>query len=95
MVEQSSLVPRLGTIRCPPLVVVGEDDATFLEGADAMQQHIPDAQRVTIPDAEHHPHEENREAWLDAVREHLNRQKAQGWNGAGGCMLAPQGDFDS
>jgi len=71
MVEQSSLVPRLGEIRCPALIIVGEDDSSFLPGARAMAADIANARHVLIADAEHHPHEENREAWLEAVARHL------------------------
>jgi 2-succinyl-6-hydroxy-2,4-cyclohexadiene-1-carboxylate synthase len=76
MLGQASLVPRLGEIRCPTTVIVGCDDRKFLRGADAMAAAIPGARRVTIPDAGHHPHMENPEAWLAAMREHLGSASA-------------------
>ena len=73
MIDQESLVPRLGEIRCPTTVLVGADDEDFLKGADALEAGIPNADRVTIPDAGHHPHRENPDVWLAAVRGHFAR----------------------
>jgi pimeloyl-ACP methyl ester carboxylesterase len=70
MLGQTSLAPRLGEIRCPTTVIVGADDRKFLKGADVLAAAIEGARRVTIPDAGHHPHMENPEAWLAAMREH-------------------------
>jgi len=71
MVEQESIVDRLGEIACPTTVIVGSEDDEFLAGADALSEGIPGARRVTLPDAGHHPHMENRAGWLAAVRDHL------------------------
>lgn len=71
MAEQESVVSRLAEIRCPTLVLVGEGDDMFLEGADLLERHIPRARRITIPDAGHHPHQENPPAFRAAVFEHL------------------------
>ncbi|MBW2268305.1 MAG: alpha/beta hydrolase [Deltaproteobacteria bacterium] len=73
MLEQASVEHRLGEIACPTSVLVGCDDLEFLRGSDALQAGISGAVRVTIPDAGHHPHMENPEAWSAAVREHLAR----------------------
>ncbi len=73
MLDQKSLVPRLCEIQCPTSVLVGSDDESFLPGADALETGIPQARRITIPDAGHHPHVENSEAWLDAIHQHFNR----------------------
>lgn len=70
---QASLLSRLGEIRCPTLVMVGEDDLAFLPGAEALAAGIPGAIQVTIPGAGHHPHQENRAAWLEALAMHLER----------------------
>jgi pimeloyl-ACP methyl ester carboxylesterase len=70
MLGQTSLVPRLREIRCPTTVIVGCDDRKFLRGADAMAAAISGARHAVIPDAGHHPHMENPEAWLAAMREH-------------------------
>jgi pimeloyl-ACP methyl ester carboxylesterase len=66
-------VDRLGEIRCPTLVMVGAEDAPFLEPADEFARGIRAALRVTIPDAAHSPQLENPAAWSAAIREHLSR----------------------
>jgi pimeloyl-ACP methyl ester carboxylesterase len=71
--DSDSLVDRLAEIEAPTLVIVGEHDADFLPGADLFERHIQDATRVTIADAEHHPHQENKQAWKEAVEVHLDR----------------------
>ncbi len=69
--DQESLVPRLAQIRCPTLVMVGEEDLAFLEPADVMEKGIPGARRVTIPRAGHSPQIETPEAWFGAIQAHL------------------------
>jgi 2-succinyl-6-hydroxy-2,4-cyclohexadiene-1-carboxylate synthase len=71
--EQASLLDRLGEIRCPTTVIVGEEDLPLVEPAAELASGIPGAVRVDIPDAAHSPQLENPEPWLDAVRGHLNR----------------------
>ena len=71
--EQAGVVERLGEIACPTLVLVGADDAPFLEPSAQLRDGIPDARLVTIPDAAHSPQLENPTAWLAAVTEHLER----------------------
>ena len=73
MVEQAPVTARLAEIRTPTTVLVGDEDEEFLAGADALASGIPEAVRVTLPDAGHHPQMESPEAWLAAVREHLRR----------------------
>ena len=76
MVNQEPVVDRLAEIRCPTTILVGEDDVEFLRGAELLEAGIPGAQRVTIPDAGHHPHRENREAWLAAMRAHRTEYRS-------------------
>ncbi len=71
MVEQTPLVPRLGEIGCPTSVIVGDQDVEFLAGADALVEGIPGARHTLIPEAGHHPHMENPDAWMQAIRAHL------------------------
>ena len=71
--DAPSQVARLGEISMPTLVLVGEDDTDFLPGADLFEAHLPNAKRLTIDRAEHHPHQENAEAFLAAMDEHLLR----------------------
>jgi pimeloyl-ACP methyl ester carboxylesterase len=73
LLEQESLVPRLGEIRCPTLVLVGEGDAPFVREAEILAAGIPGARRAVIPGAGHQPQLENPAAWLAAIREHLIR----------------------
>lgn len=72
MTTQQGVTALLGEIRCPALVVVGDADVDFLPGAALLESGLADARCVTLPDAGHHPHEESREAWLDAVLTHLD-----------------------
>jgi pimeloyl-ACP methyl ester carboxylesterase len=72
------LLGRLGALRCPALVVVGQEDADFLEHARALEAALPAARHVVIPDAAHSPQLENREAWLAAVRAHLAEARSDG-----------------
>lgn len=65
------IVARLGEIRCPTTVLVGEHDAPFLPLADELASGIAGARLVRIPGAGHSPQRSTREAWLAAVREHL------------------------
>jgi len=51
---------------------VGESDVDFLPGADLFEQHLPRVKRLTLPDAEHHPHQENPRAWFSAIETHLD-----------------------
>jgi pimeloyl-ACP methyl ester carboxylesterase len=69
--DSAPLLDRLGTLRCPALVLVGQEDADFLEHARELEAALPAARHVVIPGAAHSPQLENREAWLAAVRAHL------------------------
>ena len=76
LAESPGVEERLGEIRCPSLVMVGEQDTGLLEAADALEAGLADARRVTIPGAAHSPQLENAGAWLEAVRAHLARARA-------------------
>jgi pimeloyl-ACP methyl ester carboxylesterase len=73
MMTQVPVVERLGEIRCPTTILVGEDDSEFLPGAKVLESGIEHAVRVTLADAGHHPQMENPDAWLRAIHEHLWR----------------------
>ena len=47
------IIAGLDKIAVPTLVLVGADDTHFLAAADYMARKIPDAMRVTIPNAGH------------------------------------------
>jgi pimeloyl-ACP methyl ester carboxylesterase len=69
--DSESMGPRLAAIETPTLVLVGEADAAFLPGAALLEAQLPDTRRISIPDAGHHPHQESKAAWLDAIESHL------------------------
>jgi pimeloyl-ACP methyl ester carboxylesterase len=71
--HQRSLLDRLGEIRCPTTVIVGEEDLPLVEASAELADGIPGAVRVDIPDAAHGPQLENPEPWFDAIRGHLSR----------------------
>jgi pimeloyl-ACP methyl ester carboxylesterase len=71
--EHEAVAHRLAEIRCPTLVMVGAEDAPFLEPADELERGIAAAERVTIEGAAHSPQLENPPAWSAAIRAHLAR----------------------
>jgi pimeloyl-ACP methyl ester carboxylesterase len=71
--ESESLVDRLGKIDVPCLVLVGELDAEWISGADLFEHGLRHVHRMTLAGAEHHPHQENRAAFLAKVEPFLLR----------------------
>jgi pimeloyl-ACP methyl ester carboxylesterase len=76
LADHEGVVGRLGEIRCPTTVLVGEDDRAFRKPAEVLAQGISGAEHVVIPDAAHCPQHENEAAWLAAVLAHLERARA-------------------
>ncbi len=74
--EGEPMTPRLGEIRCPTLVLVGEEDAPFLEPAIVMERGIPGARRAVIPGGGHSPQLEAPAAWRAAIEGHLRRARS-------------------
>jgi len=70
------MTPRLGEVRCPTLVMVGDEDKPFLEAAIVMERGIPGARRVVIPAAGHSPQLEAPRAWREAIEAHLRRARS-------------------
>ena len=70
---EAPVVDRLGEIRCPTTVIVGEADLPFREASQVMADEIAGAELVLIPEAAHQPQLENPKPWLDAVQAHLRR----------------------
>jgi pimeloyl-ACP methyl ester carboxylesterase len=67
-------VGRLGEIRCPTLVVVGDqDDPAILAVADALAEGIAGAERVTLRGPGHMPSMEAPEEFNRAVLGFLAR----------------------
>ncbi len=69
--DAESLAARLPEVERPTLVLVGECDVDWLPGADLFERALPFVQRRTLAKAEHHPHNENPEAFLSAIEAHL------------------------
>jgi pimeloyl-ACP methyl ester carboxylesterase len=69
--HQTDELPAFGTISCPALVIVGDQDAPFLAPCEAMAATIPGARLVVIPDAGHSPQFENPKAWIEALQQFL------------------------
>ncbi len=65
--DQPDRLPLLAGVCCPTLVVVGEQDATFVKPSRAMAATIPGASLEVIADAGHSPQFENPDAWLGAL----------------------------
>jgi pimeloyl-ACP methyl ester carboxylesterase len=51
--RDASVINSLPNIQAPTLVIVGANDAPFLNAADYMAAKIPGASKVVIPDAGH------------------------------------------
>lgn len=73
IVRQQSIRNRLQEIRCPTLVMVGDQDVSFLEPSREMADAIPDAKLAIIKNAHHSPQIEACDAWFAAIRAHLER----------------------
>ena len=73
IVRQQPIRNRLQEIGCPTLVMVGDQDVSFLEPSREMADAIPDAKLVIIKNAHHSPQIEACDAWFAAIRAHLER----------------------
>lgn len=74
-IGQSAYEPmwsRLGEIAQPTLLITGVRDVTYTQHADRIVELIPNARRVTIPDAAHGVHLAQPEAAAAAVAEFLS-----------------------
>jgi pimeloyl-ACP methyl ester carboxylesterase len=71
--HQPDQLELVRTIECPTLVVVGDQDESFLAPAAAMADVLPDVRHVVIPDAGHAPQFENPDAYFDAVDTFVRR----------------------
>ena len=65
--RDASVIESLPGIRVPALVVVGEEDKSFLAAAEYMAKKIPGARRVVVPKAGHAVNIDEPEAFLEAV----------------------------
>ena len=67
LVRQPDQLEPLRAVRCPTLVIVGEQDEVFLDASRAMAATIPGATLVVVPDAGHSPQFENPAPWFTSV----------------------------
>jgi 2-succinyl-6-hydroxy-2,4-cyclohexadiene-1-carboxylate synthase len=70
---QEFLDPRLGSIRCPALLLAGALDPEYTALARRMASAIPDAEVTIVPAAGHNIHLEQPEAFRRAVLDRLDR----------------------
>lgn len=70
---QPPLHARLGNVRIPVALVVGEEDARFRTEAEALAALLPQAEIHAVPDAGHAAHLENPEAFARLARNFLAR----------------------
>ncbi|MFI5315971.1 MAG: alpha/beta fold hydrolase [Myxococcota bacterium] len=69
--RDGSAIESLPTIAVPTLVVVGENDKTFLAGSRYMAEKVPGAKLEVIAGAGHSPQETHPEDVLRVLRAHL------------------------
>ena len=74
--EQLAVSDRLGEIRCPTRVIVGEQDVPFRAPSEELAEGIPGANLCVIPDAAHSPQLENNAPWLQGIVEHLEAARS-------------------
>lgn len=67
IVQQPDQLDAMRAISCPTLLIVGDQDVTFLADARRMADAIPAARLVVIPDAGHSPQFENPDAYFETV----------------------------
>ncbi len=74
LVEGWSVVPRLGEISGPTLILVGQDDFICPPSpAKIMHERIPNSELVVFERSGHFPYLEEPDAFLDAVCGWLRR----------------------
>jgi len=77
LAERPSRLAELGTLQIPTLVMVGEQDAPFLEASVAMAETIPGAQLVVLVGAGHSPQFEAPEQWWSELTGFLDQVPAR------------------
>lgn len=67
---------ELGVIECPTLIIVGEQDAPFIEQTAAMAEAIPNARREVVAEAGHSPQFEAFDGFWSALAPFLDELAA-------------------
>jgi pimeloyl-ACP methyl ester carboxylesterase len=71
IVTQPDQLADLARVALPTLVIVGDEDATFVEPSRQMAAAVPGAELAVIPTAGHSPQFENPSAWFAALHDFL------------------------
>ena len=74
-IDRPSLVAKLGVIRAPTLILVGERDTHYLAESELMEHRIPDARRVVMPNVGHPMTAQDPEAFETQVMAFLSGQE--------------------
>ena len=77
IMKRQPVTDRLCEIRCPTLVMVGEEDTAFLEPSRRMAAKIPDARLVIFENAHHSPQIESPKEWILEIQNHLQRARRE------------------
>jgi pimeloyl-ACP methyl ester carboxylesterase len=72
IVTQPDQLEELAAVRQPTLVIVGDEDQTFIAPSRAIAATVPGARLAVIPDAGHSPQFENPAAWYAALSAFLD-----------------------
>jgi 3-oxoadipate enol-lactonase len=74
LAHQSDDLPAMAaSLRCPLLIIVGEQDTPLVEASRLMADAIAGSELVIVPDAGHSPQFENPKVWLEALTKFLAR----------------------
>lgn len=73
LLDQDDRLDELAGLEVPTLVIVGDQDESFLDASDRLAGAIPGATLETVVDAGHSPQFENAEGWWKAVSGFLGR----------------------
>ena len=69
--DQLAGLAGLGGVTLPTLVIVGDEDATFMDPCRDLAATVPGAELVVIPTAGHSPQLENPDAWFTTLHRFL------------------------
>lgn len=71
IVTQPDQLADLAAVSVPTLVIVGDEDLTFIEPCRQLAATVPGAELAVIPTAGHSPQFENSDAWYTALHDFL------------------------
>ncbi len=71
--HDSWVIENLDKIEVPSLILVGENDTSFLQAAQYMEKNIAGAQLIVVPNAGHSANIDNTEFFNDAILNFLSK----------------------